>query len=208
VGAQAVFNSFANTWGFLALPGNVSLTYQGMTAESTPREVWHAAVPAADGTARLYCNDASTGEFTPVAPYGTSFASTETGWAETIGDSAVHYDVYGVVEQVVRGQSVHTYTRDPGGAWVDIEANTAMPSKQRYNLSGGVVQSVSQYAQLSGSGWTETRRLAVSQWGGQISQLTSYPGGRTTSFSYNGDGTLASYQDCSGRTWHLQYEGA
>ena len=208
MGSRVVFNTFSNSWGFMALPGNLSLVNLGQTAESTPRDCWHAAVPAADGTSRLYCNDASTGEFMPCGPYGTSFASTGSGWAETIGDSAVHYDVYGVLDKVVRGQSVHTYTHDPGGAWVDIEANTAPPTKFRYALQSGVVQSVHQYAQLSGSGWTEARRLDVSQSGGRISQLTSYPGGRTTSFSYGGDGSLTSYQDCSGRSWHLQYEGA
>ena len=208
MGASLIWSSDDSSWGFAALPGNLTLANLGQTGESTPRDCWRATVPAADGSVRTYCNDSSTGEFVTCGPYGTSFASTENGWAETIGDSEVHYDVYGMLEKVVRGGSVHTYSRDPNGAWVDIAANTWPATKFRYALQGGVVQTVHQYAQLDGANWTEARQLAVSYGDGLITQVTSYPGGRTTSFSYDQAGKLASYEDCSGRTWALQYEGA
>ena len=206
MGAGLTYMTGSAQWGFTALPGDLLLSNLGQTSESPPRDCWRARVPAADGSVREYCNDASTGEFVPCGPYGTQFASTDDGWVETLGDTRVYYDVYGVLSRVERGGSVHSYSRDPNGAWVDIESNTATPGRFRYNLQSGQVQSIHEYAQLDGSNWTETRYLSVAQSGGRIAQLTSYPEGRTTSFSYNGDGSLASYEDCSGRTWSLQYE--
>jgi hypothetical protein len=206
IGSGLVLSTSDSGWGFTALPDDVSVEKIGMTAEATPREVWHATVPAADGSSRLYVNDSDSGEFVPAGPYGTRFSSTSSGFVETIGSSEVHYDNSGVIQQVVTGESVHTYTR--GQDWVEIEANTALPTKHRYNLQNDDVVSIQTYAQLPGSGWTESRLLEVGRSSGQIASLTSYPGGRTTSFSYNTDGSLASYQDCSGRTTTLHYEEA
>lgn len=206
IGSRVAFNTNNASWGFMALPGDVSLQYLGDTAESTPREVWHATVPAGDGTTRLYCSDSSTGDFVPVGPYGTTFGWNGSEYVETVGGAQVCYDSSGVLQRVINGGSVHTYSYD--GAWVDIEANTSPPTKVRYSKSGGIVQSVHQYVQLPGAGWVEARQLAVAWSGDQIATLTSYPGDRTTSFSYNPDGSLASYEDCSGREYALQYEEA
>lgn len=207
IGTKLVFSTATNAWSFTALPGNVSVSCQGQTGETPARDCWWAIVPAADGTRRYYCNDSSSGEFVPWGPYGTTFKGTGSGWVETIGDHAVHYNSSGVIEKVVRGQAVHTYSRDPGGTWVDITANTCTPTKVRYSLQNGVVQSIQQYTWLSGS-WREVRRLTVSRQGEQISQVTVAPGGRTTTFNYTMNGLLTSYQDCSGRTWTPLYEEA
>lgn len=203
LGASAVFGTQSTSWGFMALPDDVSVVNAGQTAETPPRNCIHATVPAGDGTSRLYCSDSATGDFVPAGSYGTSFAWNGSGYVETIGDSQVHYDSSGVLQRVVSGQSEHIYSRGTG--WVDITANTATPTKHRYNLQDDNVQSIVEYAQLPGSGWTEARRLEVGWSGSQISSFTSYPGARTTSFSYV-DGSLASYEDCSGRAWNLQYE--
>lgn len=192
-------------WTFSALPGDLAFGNSGQTREDPPRDHWFAGIASASGGGgRAYHSDASDGDFVPELDFGTAFASNGTAFIETIGAAKVHYDSNHRIVGVQDGGAIHTYSY-LSGSQVEIKANTYPQSKMVCTHAGYQVSSVRTYVEWPEVGWVEVGSAGVEWEDDLIQSIELAPSGTTTSFIYYDDGSLRSFESCSGAETELQY---
>ena len=196
--AAFTYDSYAISWVFSAVPGDLTLTQI-----ATSPAAWRADVPSESGATRSYFGSSSTGPFVAPLNFGHLDADAN-GFIETERNGTRRYfDTNGKLTKVEYAGGVQTYTWDGANSTIEADS-THPPSRMRVTTSSGHVTNAAIDSYIGGN-WVTVAEVDATWSGSAITALEFSPDGRTLSFTYYATGDLATYEDCSGRVYTARY---